>query len=1019
MTMQAFISTSPEFENRRFAAPGEVFYADDVGAPARWTLATTAQITASMTGRAGPPNGGAGTNLPNIIKTFIPDFAGGSSGGGGGGSTSLAALLLSSTAFSTGSVTSVGINGKTAGSTITATSSDNTVLMVSGTTLSGTFTAAGSPTITLVETLSGATNSPRTNPISATVSAGGTVSLIRTSKNNATPLAVDGTAPVFAAVSGTVNRQIIIDPATTFQTFRGAGGAFISDSSAYLAYQMTQTNRTAILTEMFGTNRSNIIRIPIGPTSFTYRRDGSNNPLFPTYDDVAGDTSLTSFSISDDMTYRVPLIKEIIAINPSVNIIASLITPPGWMKTSASQTTNGGNIDPANFTVLANYFVKFLQAYSAQGIVVSLLTIQNEPDIATAYPSCLWSEAQIATFQGTYLKPALTTAGFTAVRVLTADDNYTSVSSYTTAVMGDTNAASITKGVAAHAYGGSPGALTTLHGTYPTLENWLTEFRSLYATSVSDDAALMAGEIGINLMRNYGNAFHLFNLFLDQNGDPSTANTGRRPTIAVNNSTFAVTRTAEFYLIAHYAKFIDVGAVRIGSSTYITDSTGTDIGSTAWLNPNGNVVVFLFNGSDTTNRTAKIVDAASNLSTDITLTPRQMATLIYPGVAASTTPLAVTGLTNTGVTGSSVSLAWTAAASGVTPYGYVINRSTTAGKTVPIAIVPVGTTTYVDTAVSNGITYYYTVQPYKGGLGAIGTQISATTSGTVAPTLNDLTISPGSATTGALYTGTITGITSGSTVTVTSADGTTMTVSGNTVTGTFTNPSAANALTPVETLAGASNTPHTSPSSNVVISAATTTLAQDTFTSNTTYPDGTAIAASGRTTDSGHSWSRSTFSSFATKTLYMSGGHTYGDITSQYQLSLIPSVADYDVEGAFTMLSSGTANKIYVGGRVDGTANTGIFIRYVTSTGIWELVQFSAGTATIIGTYTQAISVGTPVTARLVMRGTTVSMLLNGTSRASGTTTITAVGVVAIRQDSNATTATQGTQIDTITVYSA
>jgi hypothetical protein len=83
----------------------------------------------------------------------------------------LGALGLSSTAFSTGGTTSVGITGRTAGSTITATSSDGTTLSVTGTTLTGTFTAAGSPTISLTEILAGATNTPRVTTVVVTVSA--------------------------------------------------------------------------------------------------------------------------------------------------------------------------------------------------------------------------------------------------------------------------------------------------------------------------------------------------------------------------------------------------------------------------------------------------------------------------------------------------------------------------------------------------------------------------------------------------------------------------------------------------------------------------------------------------------------------------------------------------------------------------------------------------------------------------------------------------------------------------------
>lgn len=65
------------------------------------------------------------------------------------------------------------ITGCTTGSTVAATSSDSTTLTVSGTgatrTVAGTFAAAGSPTITITETLAGAPNSPKPTSVNIKV----------------------------------------------------------------------------------------------------------------------------------------------------------------------------------------------------------------------------------------------------------------------------------------------------------------------------------------------------------------------------------------------------------------------------------------------------------------------------------------------------------------------------------------------------------------------------------------------------------------------------------------------------------------------------------------------------------------------------------------------------------------------------------------------------------------------------------------------------------------------------------
>lgn len=59
--------------------------------------------------------------------------------------------------------------GKTTGSTLAATSSDGTTLTVSGSTITGMFATAGAKTISIVETLAGANNSPKTTQLGINV----------------------------------------------------------------------------------------------------------------------------------------------------------------------------------------------------------------------------------------------------------------------------------------------------------------------------------------------------------------------------------------------------------------------------------------------------------------------------------------------------------------------------------------------------------------------------------------------------------------------------------------------------------------------------------------------------------------------------------------------------------------------------------------------------------------------------------------------------------------------------------
>lgn len=155
----------------------------------------------------------------------------------------LNALSLSSTSFSTAGVTSVGINGKTAGSTITATSSDGTTLTVSGSTLTGTFTAAGSPNITLVETLAGASNTPRSSVIGVSVSATVTLGPLSLSVNTGTV-----SSPLTATITG--------KSAGSTLALSGAGAAGLSISGTTVSGTPTTAGTVNIVETLAGATGS-------------------------------------------------------------------------------------------------------------------------------------------------------------------------------------------------------------------------------------------------------------------------------------------------------------------------------------------------------------------------------------------------------------------------------------------------------------------------------------------------------------------------------------------------------------------------------------------------------------------------------------------------------------------------------------------------------------------------------------------------------------------------------------------
>src|SRR4029077_10703163 len=203
------------------------------------------------------------------------------------------------------------------------------------------------------------------------------------------------------------------------QTWEGFGGAFNEAGWAQIMKLSTADQTKAMKLLFDATDGAHFVmgRIPIGASDYALQRY--------TDDETAGDTSLASFSISRDMMYLIPYVKAAQAVNGSIRFWASPWTPPTWMKTNSGTVNgtscanmggnafNGGCMQDiaANLTAHAQYFVRWVQAYNGMGINIETVAPQNEPNYSQGYPSAIWDPALYSKFVGSYLVPALSTAG--------------------------------------------------------------------------------------------------------------------------------------------------------------------------------------------------------------------------------------------------------------------------------------------------------------------------------------------------------------------------------------------------------------------------------------------------------------------------------------------------------------------------------------------------------------------------------------------------------------------------------
>jgi glucosylceramidase len=389
---------------------------------------------------------------------------------------------------------------------------------------------------------------------------------------------------------------IYVDETQTYQSIEGFGASF-TDSAAYLLNEKVPPSQlNTVMTDLFDRNAGigiSFVRNPMGASDIA-RYDYS-------YDDLASgqtDPNLTNFSIAHDLVDIVPLVKLAKQINPQLKIMANPWSPPGWMKTSGSMI--GGSLLAADYTTLANYLVKYIQAYSAQGIPIDYISMQNEPlYVPSDYPGMCMPATVTDTTCGTspsdettqikYVLSALSSTGLTT-KVLIYDHNWDRPD-YPQTVLADSqiSGSSQVAGIAWHGYAGTPGAMSALHDGYPTFGNYETEHSG--GTWVSDQVKADFEEI-THVMRNWGKSYVKWSLALDTSRGPHTGGCGTcNPLVTVSESNGAVTYDIEYYTLGQFSKFVQPGALR----AYSSNASG--FVSVAFKNPDGSKALVVYNES--------------------------------------------------------------------------------------------------------------------------------------------------------------------------------------------------------------------------------------------------------------------------------------------------------------------------------------------------------------------------------------------------------------------------------------
>jgi glucosylceramidase len=383
---------------------------------------------------------------------------------------------------------------------------------------------------------------------------------VLTSSADGTERLVESTADATAIDPGR-SPDVLVHADRPRQRLAGVGAA-LTESSAHLIVGLPAAERRDLLASLFAADQGGltVLRLVIGASDFSLDHVS-----------FAEGPDLDSFSIDDDRDDVLPVLREILAINPDIELVASPWSAPAWMKDSGQYRY--GQLRRDHEAAYAEYLVRYLEAYRAEGIDIGWLTVQNEPAAVTLdYPSMVMSPEQQARLVSEQLGPRLARAGL-PTRVLAWDHNWCDAkppgpcagpapASFPVDVLEAVDAGYPFGGTALHCYGGDQVvANEALHERWPGLRIWHTEcsggrWQESRAVAFDGAAALVVRD-----RNHWSNATLLWNLALDPDGGPHLGGCGTcRGVVTVDPEADRWWPEVDYDVLAQAARFVPAGS---------------------------------------------------------------------------------------------------------------------------------------------------------------------------------------------------------------------------------------------------------------------------------------------------------------------------------------------------------------------------------------------------------------------------------------------------------------------------
>jgi glucosylceramidase len=399
--------------------------------------------------------------------------------------------------------------------------------------------------------------------------------------------------------SGFSASGVVLDPDKKFQPILGFGAA-MTDAACFTFNRLDSSAREKLFRQLFGRSEMDlrVCRTCIGASDYSTK--------VYSFDEGEPDPDLKRFSIDHDREYILPMLREARKANPDLFLFSSPWSPPGWMKPNNSML--GGNMQRKYMPTYADYFVKFLQGYEAEGVPVQAVTVQNEVDTDQdgRMPACCWPQEYERDFVRGNLGPALEKAAM-KTKIWIIDHNY-NLWGRAMAELEAEGVRKYTNAVAWHGYVGQVDWIDRVQSAYPDVEMYWTEGGPDYTLPDYQTDWCKWSSTFTGVLRHWCRSITAWNFALDEGGRPNIGPFNCGGLVTINSQTKEVSYSGQYHAFAHYSRFIKRDARRFGSQ-----SSGQAVLHAAFENPDGQKVLVLTNPGPAQKCQLKLGDRSVNV----------------------------------------------------------------------------------------------------------------------------------------------------------------------------------------------------------------------------------------------------------------------------------------------------------------------------------------------------------------------------------------------------------------------